>query len=438
MNPPRILIVEDERALGLALAAAVRQSGAHSEIAPTAALARRYLKEAQPPFSAMILDIGLPDENGLDFLASLPESFKIPSLVITAHGEIENTISARKLGVSEFLTKPLDFALFKKALQRILPQAPSEVLATPSRSSAAFIGASPAMRPVFQQIAHACATNGPVLISGDTGTGKSLAASLILQNGHGAGKPCSHFQPGAAELDKELHRALDQAADGALILENIEQLDQDSQKELVRRWETDADHFPQIVATCNGNLCQSVESGDFRSDLYYRLQVLEVKLPALRERIEDLPALFDFFLGELKPDQALTVDDSAMHCLQNHDWPGNLRELRNVASYAVTVSSGSYKIESAHLPSHLSTDLTQNANHNANLESEKLKHALDQWISSQIDTSQNKPTPDYRDLAGKVEQLLIQQLLKRYDGKLSRLATEMNANRTTLRKKLKE
>ncbi|MFK5923865.1 MAG: sigma 54-interacting transcriptional regulator [Verrucomicrobiota bacterium] len=438
MNPPRILIVEDERALGLALAAAVRQSGAHSEIAPTAALARRYLNESKLAFSAMILDIGLPDENGLDFLASLPEALKIPSLVITAHGEIENTITARKLGVSEFLTKPLDFALFKKALQRILPKAPSEALATPSRNSAAFIGASPAMRPVFQQIAHACATSGPVLISGDTGTGKSLAASLILQNGHGAGKPSSHFQPGAGELDKELQLALDHAAEGTLILENIEQLHQDSQKELVKRWEKDGDHFPQIVATCNGNLCQSVESGDFRSDLYYRLQVLEVKLPALRERIEDLPALFDFFLGELKPEQALSLDEPAMHCLQNHNWPGNLRELRNVASYAVTVSSGSYKIESSHLPAHLSADLTQNTNHDTNLESEKLKQALDQWISSQLNSSQENPPPSYRDLAGKVEQLLIKQLLKRFDGKLSRLATEMNANRTTLRKKLKE
>jgi len=109
-----------------------------------------------------------------------------------------------------------------------------------------------------------------------------------------------------------------------------------------------------------------------------------------------------------------------------------------VASYAVTVSSGSYKIESSHLPAHLSADLTQSPNHDANLESEKLKQALEQWISSQLNTSEKNLPPNYRDLAGKVERLLIQQLLKRYDGKLSRLATEMNANRSTLRKKLKK
>ncbi|MCF6314154.1 MAG: sigma 54-interacting transcriptional regulator [Verrucomicrobiales bacterium] len=432
MKAPRILIVEDERALSLALAAAVRQSGAGSEIAPTAALARRQLEIQNTPFSAMILDIGLPDQNGLDFLASLPKSLQIPSLVITAHGEIENTIAARKLGVSEFLTKPLDFERFKKALHRLLPSPLPESSKTPPRNSTPFIGASPAMRPVFQQIAHACTTTDPILISGETGTGKSLAASLIVQNGSAAGKPCIIFQPGPGELSQELKLAIDQASDGVLILENIEQLDLDSQTELLRRWAKDHEPFPQLIATTSSDLCQSVAAGQLRSDLYYRLQVLEVKLPALRERLADLPALFDFFLGELKPGQALSIDDSVIECLQNHDWQGNIRELRNVASHAITVSWGNQKIERCHLPTHLSSDEVEITH----LEAEKLKQALDQWISAQLLDTSEKSDPTYSQLAGQLEQLLIQQLLNRHDGKLSRLASKMKANRSTLRKKI--
>ena len=113
---PRVLIVEDERALALAFAAAVRQAGASSELAATAAQARRLCNEAAGRFDALILDIGLPDENGLKFLRSLPESSRLPTLVVTAHGEIENTIAARQLGVREFFPKPLDFAAFTSAL----------------------------------------------------------------------------------------------------------------------------------------------------------------------------------------------------------------------------------------------------------------------------------------------------------------------------------
>ena len=162
---PKVLIVEDERALALAFAAAVRQSGAASELAPTAAQARKKLRDAGP-FDAIILDIGLPDENGLAFLESLPATMRLPVIVVTAHGEIGNTIAARKLGVREFFTKPLDFESFTLALAELLRETPATA---PGKTSgevpeSAFIGAAPAMRTVFRHIAQACASDEPVLI----------------------------------------------------------------------------------------------------------------------------------------------------------------------------------------------------------------------------------------------------------------------------------
>ena len=196
----KVLIVEDNRALGTALAAAVSQCGARTELVATASQARQQLESARRPFDAMVLDIGLPDQHGLAFLESLPEDCRPPTLVITAHGELENTIQARKLGVLEFFPKPLDFVAFKAALGNLPRLGDSNE--SEERKTSAFIGAASAMRIVFQQIAHACASHVPVLLTGETGTGKSLAARLIQRDGMEDGRPAGTYHPtGADQVD---------------------------------------------------------------------------------------------------------------------------------------------------------------------------------------------------------------------------------------------
>ena len=145
MKLPRVLIVEDEHALALALAAAVRQGSAEGDLAPTAAQARKQLN-SNTKYEAMILDIGLPDQNGLEFLETLPEDVRPPTIVITAHGEIQNTIAARKLGVIDFLTKPLDFDEFQSVLRRVIkPQRGKLDPSSPAPETVAFVGAAPSM-----------------------------------------------------------------------------------------------------------------------------------------------------------------------------------------------------------------------------------------------------------------------------------------------------
>lgn len=427
MSAIRVLIVEDERPLSLALAASVRQAGAAAVVAPTAALARRELEQSEAPFAAMILDIGLPDENGLQFLSRCPEELRPPVLVITAHGDIDNTIQARKLGVREFFPKPLDFQAFRAALLRLVRNPSPRPREAPARC-AAYIGAAPAMRPVFQQIAHACASTEPVLIWGETGTGKSATADLIHRNGARSTQPLVHAHPGGAFQLEQLRDALAAATGGVLALDGIDQLSPPCQAELVGHWETDAPAFPRILATSTAHPRAAVESGAFRSDLFYRLQVLEVMLPPLRERREDLPALFGFFLAQLEPGRVLHVEDSALERLRSYTWPGNLRELRNVASYALTVSGGSGRIERIHLPGHIAAGEPQQRDGIA----DALERATDAWLDRLGEW------PAYRALAEEWEKLLIQRLLRRFDGKIARLAAAMQANRTTLRKKLQD
>lgn len=431
MTLHHIIIVEDQRALAVALAAAVRQAGAASELVPTAAQARALIQSGQH-FDAMILDIGLPDENGLEFLGSLDQELRPPTIVVTAHGEIQNTIEARKLGVAEFLTKPLDFAEFQKAMRRVLPsRSPKVVREAPEAEGFAFIGAAAAMRPVFQQIAHSCASDDPVLVRGETGTGKSHAARLIQRNSTRNGVART-LAAGPAMTIGELDAVLDETADGVLVLEDVGQLSSESQTGLVRRIEAaDGQGFPRLIATSGEDLHARVGDDLFRSDLFYRLQVLEVRLPSLRERLEDLPALVSYFVGQLMPDRVLDVTNDALARLAAHEWPGNLLELRNSVAYALTVNTGAATIDVEDLPPYLG-----GGEGGGRAEQPLgLIHALDAWLDRRLDAEE---PPTYRQLAEGLEAELIRCLLKRHDGKLARMASALQANRTTLRKRLKD
>jgi DNA-binding NtrC family response regulator len=432
MNPPpKVLIVEDERSLAIAFAAAVRQSGAASELAPTAAQARRKLRE-DGPFDAIILDIGLPDESGFAFLESLPEASRLPVIVVTAHGEIGNTIAARKLGVREFFTKPLDFESFTRALAGMLREKPGAAVGNDSGEIAesAFIGAAPTMRAVFRQIAHACACDEPVLIRGATGTGKTRVAHLLRQHSHRSTGPFEVLVAGTAPVESAISRA----AGGFLLIENLGALSAADQGALIGSMETSGSDFPRLVATCGPDLHEGVTEGAFRSDLYYRLQVMEVRLPPLQERLGDLPALADFFAGQLAPGRLVELTAASLKVLTGHDWPGNLRELRNVISYALTAAAGAPRIEPAQLPAYLSSAVRSGSPDEIGLPAE-LSRELRRWVATRL---RDETTPAYDELSSTLEAGLLHELLPHFDGKLARLATALQANRATLRRKLRK
>jgi DNA-binding NtrC family response regulator len=425
---PRVLIVEDGQALALALAAAVRRVGAASDLAATAAMARKKLRESGP-YDAMILDIGLPDENGLAFLGALSEEERLPTLVVTAHGEIENTISARKTGVCGFFTKPLDFDAFTGALSSLLK--PVQRVPGPESAPAgsAFIGAAPSMLAVFRQIAHACASDEPVLLRGETGSGKTRAAFLLRDHSNNVSPS---FTLHAAGQD-DLSRTLEEASGGTLLIEDIAALTPGEQLELVRGMESGATEFPRLLATANQNLLVIVSRGGVRPDLFYRLQVIEVHLPPLRDRLEDLSALIEFFLGQLAPGRIVEIAAEVSERLERHDWPGNLRELRNVLSSSLTAAAGSDRIGSDHLPAYL-LDRPPGGQAPVRTLPESLLREIRNWTSASL---RAETLPGYADFSEPLEAALIRSLLSDYDGKLARLASDLKANRATLRRRLR-
>lgn len=420
-----LLLVEDHHALAVAMSAAAERSGLEVLQAPSLASAREHLTERR--VDGILLDLGLPDGNGLDLIRDRAWIQPPEIAVITAHGGIENAIAARQLGVGRFLDKPVDFDELREFFE--LVGTVNRATTTPEDSKvqiSPFIGASASMRPVFRQIAHTCASEHPVVIHGATGTGKSQVAHLIHKSGS-SDRPAIILHASSLTEEEELTATFRKSDGGSLIIESVEGLPPRMQAHLTRLIDQPGSEGPRIIATTDEEgLHPRVHEGSFQSDLYYRLKILELHLPTLSERSDDIPALCDCFLGELDASATTGFDDDVLAIFSNYDWPGNLRELRNVVNFALVTSAGARKITPRHIPEHLSERPRPSR------ESDTMTLALEAWVDQQLEDN-----TDYKELIGNLEGRLLGILLDRFDGKPSRLASALAMNRTTLRNKLK-
>ena len=420
-----LLIVEDHHALAVATSAAAERSGLKTRLAPSLAVARELLD--QDRVDGILLDLGLPDGNGLDLIRDWSWRDKPEIAVITAHGAIENAIDARKLGIARFLDKPVDFEELQTFFNSVAAaSSPEEKPELPEHRFAAFIGASPAMRPVFRQIAHACASDQGVVIRGDTGTGKSQAVHLIAQ-ASAQELPARVLYASSLLDEDELTQAVHSSQNGQLIIESVESLALEQQSLLARMLDQLKGRAPRLIVTTHEEgLLPLVAQGRLQQDLYYRLQILEVCLPPLKDRSEDIPALVDGFLGELSAASHTGIDDSVLEVFARYDWPGNLRELRNVINFALVTSAGAAAITTEHIPDHLAGIPKRHGR------SDALSLAMEPWVDRQLEDA-----ADYKTLSARLENIVLSILLERYHGKPSHLASALGINRTTLRAKLK-
>ena len=436
-----ILIIEDEPALATALATACRRLGHETE---TCASGRAGLERLSAS-SLAILDIGLPDISGLAVLEKArAQAPGVPVIIITAHGNLENAVAARKLGAAAYLVKPLDLREVQQTIQQVLTAAPvSRPTAAPRPQ---MIGTAPAMQRVFLGIAHASTSDAPVLLSGPTGAGKTLAARVIHDHSPRAAAPFITLHCGAlpehlleselfghekgaftgATTDRQGH--IERAAGGTLFLDEIGDIAPSVQAKLLRFVEeraftrvggrTDIRVELRLIIATHKNLRDEVKAGRFREDLFYRLHVLELELPALRERRADIPALAANFLRA-----PLSLAPETIAELERHDWPGNLRELRNALEHAAAVCTGPI-ILPQHLPPHL-RELPQKD------PDFPLIAALSSWLDARL---VEKAT--YRQMHDAIESMALRHLLAHFDGKPTILARETGMNRVTLRKKV--
>ncbi len=369
-----VLIVEDDDDIAFGVARLLELLRFRVEKAADAAETLR--KTAQTTFDVILLDLGLPDADGLSLLSELiARDPTVPIIVLTGRDDAANAVSALKLGASDYLTKPTPGEAIHLAILRALERSDLRRRIEASRRDPAdarmIVGDSPIWNRTMRMLeAAAHARNTPVLLAGESGTGKEIAAALIHKTSERAHGPyvtvnASCFSPALLESElfghepgaytdaKTRRRGLFELADGGtLFLDEVADLPRELQPKLLRAieghpfrrvgGEREVSVDVRVVSASNRSLSREVESGAFRADLYQRLCVLEIGLPPLRERGDDVIQLALFFFQRLSAEMGLpqpSLSPAVLQCLIAYSWPGNVRELRNVIERALVLAA---------------------------------------------------------------------------------------------------
>ena len=366
---PVVLVVDDEPDLLELVSLTLSRMSFRTRTAPDLAGARRLLKAEQ--FDLCLTDMHLPDGDGLDLVGWIQENRpRLPVAVITAHGNVESAVRALKLGAFDFVSKPLDLGVLRKLVGSAVKLRARPEGAVAAAAGPRLLGSSAVMEQLREMIARVARSQAPVHICGESGTGKELAARLIHESGARRDGPFIAVNCGAipAELmESEFfgHRrgsftgavadkqGLVQSAEGGtLFLDEVGDLPLHMQVKLLRVVQEktvrpvgearEATVDVRILSATHKNLADLVAQGLFREDLFYRINVIELRVPALRERHADIPEIAAAILERLAartggaPPQ---IAPEAMQLLQNYAFPGNVRELENVLERAVTLST---------------------------------------------------------------------------------------------------
>lgn len=365
---PQILLIEDCGVTRFGLVRYFSKDG--YQISEAGSLAEATSLMLGHPFDLIIIDINLPDGNGLDFIAAIREAQNlVPITVITGTADIPLAVAAMQRGADNFLTKPVDMAALAVSLGKSLEVGALKRQAVArkrlEKQQAIFFGATPPMLEV-QRLAQVAADNGhPVLITGETGTGKGMLARWIHQQGARAPFEfvelnCSSLrgemlarelfgtQRGAyTSADQDRRGLLDIADHGSLFLDEIGDMHSDVQAQFLKLLEDKTyrrlgdvkllkSDFRLLCAT-HRDLVTLCNDGGFRRDLLYRINLIEIYLPPLRERRDDLPAVVRYLLAQLGASEQL-LTDQLLEPILAYDWPGNIREMRNVLDRALLLT----------------------------------------------------------------------------------------------------
>jgi two-component system, NtrC family, response regulator PilR len=375
---PRVLVVDDEPGLRDMLAILFRREGLEVTLAPGVAAARQAIKHAPSPYAVVLTDLLMPDGSGMDLLSLIKEtSDGTEVIVMTAHGGIDTAIEAMRRGAYDFVTKPFATnelrALVQKALERRAIVAENQRLRAQlvRERAGELLGHSEPMRRIFDLMHRIASVRTTVLITGESGTGKERIARVLHEASDRKGKPFLVVNCGAipeALMEAELfgHERgaftgavasrlgiFREADGGTVLLDEIGELPPALQVKLLRVIQerkvrgvgasTEVSVDVRILAATNRQVEDDVRAGRFRQDLYYRLNVIRIEVPPLRERREDIRPLAEHFLAHCAAEQDKQLrglSPDALRALEEYPFPGNVRELENVIERAVALATG--------------------------------------------------------------------------------------------------
>jgi two-component system response regulator HydG len=374
--PLSLLVVDDEVVTRSLCAEVAAQAGLEVRSSETTEQALEILE--QYPVDILVTDLKVPQLGGIDLLKRVRATYpQIAVMVLTQYGTIETAVEATRLGALDYVTKPFHVEDFRTKIERVVRSIEMDqenrVLREELRTRPGFgglIGVAPKMQRVYRLIEKVSQHTYPVLILGESGTGKELVARSIHFSGPRRARPfvpvdCSALVPTLIESElfgyvkgaftgaqHSKQGLLEAAGDGTLFLDEIGDLPVDLQAKLLRALQ-EREIKPvgatervairaRVIAATNRDLESAVRGGAFRQDLYFRLNVVQIKLPPLRERKSDIPVLVSMFLEKFSDSKSTvrTIAEDAMRRLMAYDWPGNVRELENAVERAVALGSG--------------------------------------------------------------------------------------------------
>jgi two-component system nitrogen regulation response regulator GlnG len=464
-----ILICDDDAGIRTVLNQALGRAGYDVRTTANAAGLWRWI--AQGDGNLVITDVILPDENAFELLPRIkrlrPE---LPVVVMSAQNNILTAITATERGAYEYLPKPFDLKELTAIVQRALaaPKAKRpELEAEPAEERLPLIGRSPAMQEIYRIIARLTQADLTVMISGESGTGKELVARAL--HDYGRRRNGSFVAVNMAAIPKELIESelfghergaftgatargvgrFEQAEGGTLFLDEIGDMPLEAQTRLLRvlqggEYTTVGGRVPiktdvRIIAATNRDLKQLVQQGLFREDLYYRLNVVPMRLPPLRERIEDIPDLVRHFLRKAEADglKLKRLEPAAVERLKEHTWPGNVRELENLVRRLVVLNPDEVIPEAA-----VAAELTQleHVAPPAQDDEASLATLIERHLARHFAEYGERLPPAglYDRVIREVERPLIAMALAAARGNQIRASQLLGLNRNTLRKKIRD
>jgi two-component system response regulator HydG len=443
LKPLPILVVDDQAAHADLLAEVVSRLGHQPAVATGLSEARARIQEIHP--AIIITDLDLGGERGTEILASAREiSPPAKVIVVSGKGHIDDAVSCMQLGAVHYLTKPLDLDRLRRVVQEVaqgLQREGAEV----RRGFEGILGSSPAMARIFETVRRVAPSPATVLITGENGTGKELVARAIHRLSPRAERPfvalnCAALNEGVLEselfghergaftgADKKREGKFEYADGGTLFLDEVGDMPLTVQvkllrviqeREIIRVGSNRSIKVDvRLVAATNKDLAKEIEHGRFREDLYWRLKVVSLNLPPLRERREDIPELVQAFLADAARSQGRdvpSVDEDVMLALSTHAWPGNVRQLQNTVETLLLLSDG-VRVKLADLPPEVALPAESASRALTVVSPTSPTMTLDQW-----------------------ERELIKVNLARHDGNRTRVAKALGISERTLYRKLRE
>ena len=415
----------------------------------------------------IITDIKMPGMSGLEFLDKVSEKYPdLPTIIITAHANMDNALSAYKGGAFEYLTKPFDINEIRKLVIKATKTKKTNLQEGLEESKSNIVGKAGSMQEVFKAIGKISKTDITVLIRGESGTGKELIAQSVHANSSRNNKPFIAINVAAIPhelLESELfgHEKgsftgaqsqrigrFEQALGGTLFLDEIGDMHPELQTRLLRVLSSHEFYRVggqkpiksdvRIIAATNQNIEQLIKTGKFREDLYHRLNVFRIELPPLRKRKEDIPMLVKHFLSksaaEIKGDEK-GIDKNAMKILNDYDWPGNIRQLENTCRY-ITVMAPSASITADDIPDEIKNDSQSEVSDTVNVNMDSTS-SWEESLSSHIKNVLSDVN-DLTRLSKDLEKLLLQEALKASKGRKIDAAKILGLGRNTITRKIKD